>query len=70
MSSCMIDSICKNSTAHDAANVLSSIFPMLLAAKTKIIGLIRFPPSKEYFSGSMNSDSEYNDNSLSSAWLI
>ncbi len=63
----MIDSICKNSTAQDAANVLSSTLPMLSAAKIKIMGLIRFPPSREYFSGSINSDSEYNDNSLSKA---
>ena len=58
MSSWIIDSICKNSTAQDAENVFSSILPTHSAAKVKIIGLIRFPPSSEYFSGSMNSDSE------------
>ena len=62
-----MDSICKNSTAQDAANVLSSIFPILSADNVKIIGLIRFPPSREYFSGSMNSDSEYRSSSLSRA---
>ena len=63
----MIDSMCKNSTAHDADNVFSSILPILSADKFKIIGLILFPPSSEYFSGSMNSDSEYNASSLSNA---
>ena len=63
----MIDSICKNSTAQDAANTFSSIFPILSAAKLKIIGLILFPPSNEYFKGSINSDSEYKASSFSKA---
>ena len=40
------------------------------AAKSKIIGLIRFPPSIANFNGSQNSDSEYNSNSTSSAVSI
>ncbi len=67
ISSWMIDSICKNSTAHEADKTFSSILPILSADKLKIIGLILFPPSNEYFRGSINSDSEYSASSLSKA---
>ena len=67
MSSWIIDSICKNSTAQEADNTFSSTLPILSAARFKIIGLILFPPSNEYFRGSINSDSEYSASSLSNA---
>ena len=44
--------------AHDAVNVFSSILPTHSAERFKIMGLIRLPPSREYFNGSINSDSE------------
>ena len=59
----MTDSVCKNSTAQDATYALSSAFPILSAARTKIRGLILFPLSMAYFNGSINSDSEYNASS-------
>ena len=70
MSSCMTDSVCSSSIAHAPEKAFLSILPTLSAAKSKMIGLIRFPPSIANFNGSQNSDSEYNSNSASSAASI
>ena len=61
------DAVADQSNAHEADETFSSILPILSADKLKIIGLILFPPSNEYFRGSINSDSEYSASSLSKA---
>ena len=66
----MTDSVWSSSIAHAPAYTLSSISPTHSAAKSEIIGLIRFPSFNAYFRGSQNSDSEYNSNSFCKAESI
>ena len=44
MSSCIIDSVCKSSTATEAKSVLVDGTPTASAASIKIKGLILLPP--------------------------
>ena len=52
ISSCIIDSVCKSSTATEAKSVLVEGTPTASADNIKIKGLILFPPCVAYNKGS------------------
>ena len=70
MSSCMMDSVCRSSTAQAADITFSSASPKHSAESVRMRGLMRLPPSSEYRRGSWNSEPAWAPISVASASSI